>query len=329
MAGRGGRGRGRAGNEPPPPPDYMAAMMQQFELNRQFMENVMAQFPQPNQHGHHHQHATVTLHDFTRLNPTMFRNTVQPLDADDWLRDITHELESANVDPADYVNFASYHLKGAATQWWSTHKRSLPVEEVITWDDFQSAFRARYIPQGIMDRKAEEFRNLTQGDMTVEAYQREFLNLSRYAEGEITTDARRQQKFRRGLNPDLRLALAVHDFANFATMVNKAINVETAQMEHKNSLKRYRDIGSSSGATQKRRIWLPTSVTHSAVPAPRPSYAAPRLPPPPQMPRALPAPPIHQGPEYLGFRPADGLSVEFGRWAMKCWIASVERSLTR
>src|SRR3954469_2660324 len=36
-----------------------------------------------------------------------------------------------------------------------------------------------------------------------------------------------------------------------------------------------------------------------------------------------------QGPSYLGFRPADDLSVEFERWAMKCRIASVERSLTR
>jgi len=108
----------------------------QFELNRHFMENVMARFPQPNQYGHHHQHTTVTLHEFTRLNPTMFRNSVQPLDADDWLRDITHELESANVNPADYVNFASYHLKGAAAQWWSTHKRSLPIGEVVTWDEF-------------------------------------------------------------------------------------------------------------------------------------------------------------------------------------------------
>jgi hypothetical protein len=26
----------------------MAGMMQQFELNRQFMENIMAQFPRPN-----------------------------------------------------------------------------------------------------------------------------------------------------------------------------------------------------------------------------------------------------------------------------------------
>src|SRR3954466_12405230 len=104
------------------------------------------------------------------------------MDADVWLRDITHELDYDNVDPGDYVTFAAYHLKGPAAQWWSTHKRSLPVGDVITWDEFQSAFHACYIPQGIIDRKLEEFRNLTQGNMTVEAYQCEFLNLSRYEE---------------------------------------------------------------------------------------------------------------------------------------------------
>src|SRR4051812_31092719 len=94
-----------------------------------------------------------------------------------------------------------------------------------------------------------------------------------------------------GLNADLRLALTVHDFANFSTMVNKAITVETAQMEHKDSQKRYRDVGSSSSAIQKRRIWLPNSVTQSPAPAPRPSYATPRLPQPPPRKRALtPAP---------------------------------------
>ena len=41
----GGRGRG---GDAPPPPEYMAGMIQQFELNRQFMENMMAQFPRPN-----------------------------------------------------------------------------------------------------------------------------------------------------------------------------------------------------------------------------------------------------------------------------------------
>src|SRR3954470_2106518 len=36
-----------------------------------------------------------------------------------------------------------------------------------------------------------------------------------------------------------------------------------------------------------------------------------------------------QSPAYLGFRPADRLSVEFERWAMVCRIVSMERSLTR
>ena len=33
-----GRGRGRGANDPPPPPDYMAAMMQQFQMNQVFMQ---------------------------------------------------------------------------------------------------------------------------------------------------------------------------------------------------------------------------------------------------------------------------------------------------
>ena len=40
-------GRGRGANDPPPP-EFIAGMMQQFELNRQFMEGMMAQFPRLN-----------------------------------------------------------------------------------------------------------------------------------------------------------------------------------------------------------------------------------------------------------------------------------------
>jgi hypothetical protein len=129
----GGRGRGHAANNPPPP-DYMAAMMQQFELNRQFMTNIMAQFP--HQNNQNQNPASITLSEFVRLNPTIFRNSEQPLDADDWLRDITHEMESASVAPDNLVTFASYFLKGPAAQWWSTHKRTLPAATVVTWAEF-------------------------------------------------------------------------------------------------------------------------------------------------------------------------------------------------
>jgi hypothetical protein len=164
-------------------------------------------------------------------------------------------MESANVSPASYVTFASYFRKGPAAQWWDSHRHTLPVGTIITWLEFQAAFRARYIPQGIMGRKKREFRNLTLGSKTVDVYQREFLELSRYAEEDIATDARRQEKFREGLNPDIKLALLVQDFANFATLVNKAIQVETGLKEHKDALRRTHNAGSSSSSSsQKRRI---------------------------------------------------------------------------
>ena len=72
-------GRGRGANDPPPP-EFFAEMMQQFELNHQFMEGMMAQFPRPNMN---QQPTLVTLQDFMRLNPTIYRSSTQPLDADD------------------------------------------------------------------------------------------------------------------------------------------------------------------------------------------------------------------------------------------------------
>src|SRR3954470_10583486 len=142
-------GRGRGGNFPPLP-EYMAGMIQQLEMNRQFMENMMAQFPRPNMN---QQPNTVTLQDFMRLNPSIYRSSTKPLDADDWLRDITYEMESASVAPASYVTLASFFLKGPTAQWWDSHRHTLPTGMVITWPDFQAAFHARFIPQGSMDKK--------------------------------------------------------------------------------------------------------------------------------------------------------------------------------
>ena len=158
-----------------PPPLYIAEMRQQFELNRQFMTGVLAQLPTQNAQ---QQSAPITLPEFVRLNPSVYRSSTNPMDADDWLRDIMFEMESAKVAPDSYVTFATFHLKGPAAQWWESHKSVLPAESVPTWQEFQSAFRARYIPQGLIDQKKREFRKLTQGKMTVDEYQRKFLELS-------------------------------------------------------------------------------------------------------------------------------------------------------
>ena len=124
------------------------------------------------------------------------------------------------MNALNYVTFATYLLRGPAAQWWDTHKSSHAEGTVFSWTEFKTAFRARYIPHAIMNRMKAEFRNLVQGSKSVEAYQREFLHLSRYAGSDLPDDVARQEKFRDGLNPKLQLAFALHVFPDFATMVN-------------------------------------------------------------------------------------------------------------
>src|SRR4051812_36864823 len=289
MAGRGGRGRGA--NDPPLPPDYMAAMMPQFQLNQVFMQGVIDQLQNQNQNHHNNHQNGLDLQGFMRLSPPTFHHPEQPLEADVWFHDVTLQLESAGVNAINYVTFVTYLLRGPAAQWWDTHKSSLVEGTVVTWNDFKAAFRARYIPQAIMNRMKAEFRNLVQGSKSVEAYQREFLHLSRYAGSDLPGDASRQEKFREGLNQELQLALALHVFPDFARMVNQTITLETTQFRYKGAQKRSREAGSSSTSAQKQRVWIPRSVYRPTVPAARSSYVAPHLPPPPpRLPKPKTAP---------------------------------------
>src|SRR3954468_22005053 len=272
-------------------------------MNQVFMQGVIDQLQNQNQNQHQNQPPVVTLRDFMRLNPPTFHQPAQPLDADDWLRDITRQLEFAGVQATDYVNFTSYFLRGPAAQWWDTHKGSLTEGTVATWNDFKTAFRACYIPQAIMNRMKAEFCNLVQGSKSVEAYQREFLHLSRYAGSDLPEDASRQEKFREGLNQELQLALALHVFPDFATMVNQTITLETAQFRYKGAQKHSREAGSSSTSAQKQRVWIPHSVYRPTAPAARSSYVAPRLPPPSTRQSKPEAAPHNATP----LRPQDGL----------------------
>src|SRR3954471_13033851 len=81
-------------------------------------------------------------------------------------------------------------------------------------------------------------------------------------------------------------------------MVKQTITLETAQLKFGGSPKRPRDAGSSSGTAQKQRVWITHGVMPPTAPAPRSSYVAPRLPPPP---------PRQPKTETAPLRPQDGL----------------------
>ena len=59
-----------------------------------------------------------------------------------------------------------------------------------------------------MDPRRKEFLNLTQGNKTIAEYEVEFLRLSRYANGIVSTEYERSVRFEDGLRDELRVLIA-------------------------------------------------------------------------------------------------------------------------
>src|SRR3954447_1857539 len=136
-----------------------------------------------------------------------------------------------------------------------------PDGHLVTWQEFRDAFQGYHLLDELMERKKEEFCNLIQGEMSIHEYVREFNRLARHAQDEITTDARKQARFRKGLSPILRHDLNLLEFSTFEDLVNRSFRAEHGNEVFEVSRKHAREFApSSSSAPRKRRIWIPTSA---------------------------------------------------------------------
>src|SRR3954468_16264969 len=291
---RGNLGRAHArGNEPEegnlPPPPSMAQVLMEIERNRRDSHALLEVIAR---NSTQQRNEMVTLNDFIHLRPPVFSYSTEPLAADDWLRSIERKLQAGHVADGDKVNYAAYHLEGAANSWWENYLNMRPVGPPASWEELCTSFREHHIPKGLMDQKHEEFCNLTQGRRSVDECSREFNRLARYALEEVSTDSKKQERFRRGLNTGLCRELNLHDFATFQVLVNKAIKAE--DMNTPTEFRKHpRDDSSSSTGPQKHRIWIPNNMFLQNN-APRSSFVAPRPPAP-----FHPAPPNNPSPRTV------------------------------
>jgi hypothetical protein len=86
---------------------------------------------------------------------------------------------------------------------------NLLVMQPDSWEEFRTAFRAHHIPEGLMERKLNEFLALTQGTRTVLQYAQTFNHLCQYAGYHADNDAKKQERFRRGLNTKHKVMLDI------------------------------------------------------------------------------------------------------------------------
>ena len=155
----------------------------------------------------------------------MFNKTEEPLDADDWLQTMENNLEVAGVEAAEKVLFATHYLSGPARAWW-TSARAMNAGQMMTWEDFKLKFSKYHVPQGLIKKMRDEFRELKQGRMSVVEYRDRFLTLSRYAPDETDTNEKRKERFLNGLHDEMQTVLVNIPFADLEALVDSAIQME-------------------------------------------------------------------------------------------------------
>ena len=61
-------------------------------------------------------------------------------------------------------------------------------------------------------------------------YLDEFTELSRYAPDDVDTEAKKMERFMNDLHDEMQCVLVTHDFIDFESLADKAIQVETKRV---------------------------------------------------------------------------------------------------
>ena len=126
-------------------------------------------------------------------HPPTYSHSVDPLDADVWLKVISKKLEITQWNDREKVLYVSGRLEGSAADWWDAYTATHANADAntITWDECKNSFHEHHVPAGVIKLKQKEFLALKQGNMSDSEYRDKFTQLSRYAPNDVDTDAMR------------------------------------------------------------------------------------------------------------------------------------------
>ncbi|XP_069147104.1 uncharacterized protein [Solanum lycopersicum] len=154
------------------------------------------------------------------------------------------------------VRYATLQLLGPAREWWRTYSGSLPVgSPPVTWEQFASAFRDRFISWSVREESCLRFESLRQDCLSVTEYEARFFQLSRHALAIIPNETERIRKFMRGLTFSIRSAVfrTSREGASFQSIVNATKEAELMEREEFGDPERARISGQFHGASSGGR----------------------------------------------------------------------------
>jgi hypothetical protein len=106
----------------------------------------------------------------------------------------------------------------------------------------------------MVERKMNELLNLRQGSDSVYQYAQKFNNLCQYGDYYVDTDAKKMDRFHRGLHPGLYKKLNPIKMNSYHEIVDLSISLEDAMKKVQNEKKRKAAFNSNNAPKRKFRI---------------------------------------------------------------------------
>ncbi|KAK2375343.1 cleavage and polyadenylation specificity factor subunit [Trifolium repens] len=169
------------------------------------------------------------LTSFNHQAPPKFCGEGGPDTADLWLQAMERTFGAIHCPEEEKVTLATYQLQGSSEYWWrNTGLIMEAAYEEVSWENSKRRFLAKYFPETARERYGEEFLQLRQGGMNVEAYAKKFESLSRFFRffRDDIDENYMCRRFQDGLRYELQDAVVPLGIRHFQVLVEKCQEVE-------------------------------------------------------------------------------------------------------
>jgi hypothetical protein len=122
--------------------------------------------------------APTTYSDFAATHLPLFTEVGEPLEVDHWLQVMESKFGLLRCTEVQKTLFTTQQLRGDASAWLANYIATHPADYQVSWVEFLNAFRAYYIPAGVMRKKRQEFIDLKQGGRSMQDYFKQFNHLA-------------------------------------------------------------------------------------------------------------------------------------------------------
>uniref|UniRef100_A0A2N9HUA0 CCHC-type domain-containing protein n=1 Tax=Fagus sylvatica TaxID=28930 RepID=A0A2N9HUA0_FAGSY len=178
-----------------------------------------------------------------KLDPPSFKGSKDPLEADNWLKELDRLFKAMNVRDEQRVTLAIFMLKGDALECLRLQKEA-------------------------------EFIRIEQGNQSVYEYERKFAELSRFAPHMVDIEVRKARHFERGLREEIQGPVSMFKLETYAEVVDRALIAErnckrlskTNDEERKPKSGNFLKGKSSGGSFKKHGVSNSSKKTYQACP---------------------------------------------------------------